>query len=115
MAVREPNGFFDPFLTSHYDDPAIIKAYGRPFLEVHRQSMQNCIPDFYVSGHDFYIDVLRENLQRALRGGMTAQSALDVAAQEWRQITAESGSARLRKQWSELLTKYPPGIKRLVQ
>ena len=75
--------------------------------------MENCIPDFYVSGHDFYIDVLRENMQRALRGSMSAKAALDVATLEWRQITLQSGNADLPQQWAGLLAKYPAAVRQL--
>ena len=110
-AVRKPDEFFDPFLANHYDNPAVVNAYGRAFLDVHRSSMENCIPDFYVSGHDFYIDVLRENLQRALRGSMSAKAALDVAALQWRQITQQADKANLQAQWAGLLEKYPAAVR----
>lgn len=111
LAVQQPDGFFDPFLSIHYNDPAVIKAYGRPFLEVHKQSMAGCIPDFYVSNHSFYIDALRENMQRALRQGLTAKTALDLTAVQWRQITLETGQDGLAEQWQALLAKYPAEIR----
>ncbi len=113
MAIRESNGFFYPFLDNHYYDPAIIKAYGRPFLDFHRSSMKNCIPDFYVSGYDFYIGVLRDKLNNALRGSMLAKAALDLAELEWQQITFRSGSSELSEQWAGLLAKSPDAIRQL--
>lgn len=112
LAVQQQDGFFDPFLSIHYNDPAVIKAYGRPFLDIHKQSMARCIPDFYVSNHGFYIDALRENIQRAVRGGLTAQRALDLTAVQWRQITREADQEDLAAQWRAVLDKYPTDIRR---
>jgi len=37
LAVRQQDGFFDPFRSEHYDDAGIQSAYSVEFLEVHRQ------------------------------------------------------------------------------
>lgn len=109
-AIRNANGFFDPFRPEHYQDEIIRSTYSPGFLDIHRQSMENCIPDFYVRAQGEYFDALRENLSRALTGRKTAKESLDLAAKQWEHITDRVGRDGQIAQWKSLKSKYPPAV-----
>lgn len=66
LAVRQVDGFFDPFHPEHYEDEDIQAAYSPEFLKVHQQSLLNAIPDLYLKNQGGYFRVLGEWLHRAL-------------------------------------------------
>jgi hypothetical protein len=80
IATRDPDGYFDPTRGAHYEDGEIRETYSPEFLEVHRVSMQNSIPDLYLKGQGEYFDELRVNLTAADSGTKTAKQALDDTA-----------------------------------
>ena len=110
-AIRNWNGFFDPFRVEHYQDVEIRKTYSDAFLSVHRESMENSIPDFYVRNKGEYFDALRENIDRAVRGKASPKDALDIAATQWNQITRRLGKTAQARQWRSLKSKYPEAIR----
>ena len=114
LAVREQGGFFDPFRTNHYDDPEIRKTYTPEFLDAHRESMRNSIPDLYLSGQSQYFDALRTYLTEANDGRISAQTALDTTAKVWRRIHRKIGVKRQREQWQFLKASYPEPARSLL-
>ena len=58
-AVKFANGYFDPFRNEHYVDDEIINTYSKPFLAAHKFSMENSIPDLYLTGQGEYWDVFK--------------------------------------------------------
>lgn len=107
LAVREQGGYFDPFRQSHYEDNTIRQVYGDSFLQAHRSSMLNSIPDLYIKGQSNYLDVLRQQIMATVHGEQTAKQALDFCAQKWSHITRRLGRESQRKEWEELLAHYP--------
>ena len=65
LAVRQQDGFFDPFRYEHYNDDKIVETYSRPFMDEHLRSMNNSIPDLYLRGQTQYYDALREQIALA--------------------------------------------------
>lgn len=115
LAVRDVDGYFDPFRAVHYQDQQIIKNYSEPFLAVHEEAMRDSIPDLYLRGQGEYFDVLRVNVQAADVGKMTAKEALDDVANKWESITRRMGKQSQIVQWRFLKSNYPPAIRnRLV-
>lgn len=114
LAVREGDGFFDPFRSTHYDDPEIQNTYTTEFLDVHRTSMSKSIPDLYLSGQGEYFDALRQNLARADQGEIKAARALDLTAQQWEQTTRQLGRASQVEQWLYLRASYPDTVRRAM-
>lgn len=110
-AIRNWHGFFDPFRVEHYQDAEIRKTYSDAFLSVHRESMENSIPDFYVRNQGEYFDALRENIDRAVRGKASPKDALDIAATQWNQITRRLGQNAQARQWRSLKSKYPEAVR----
>lgn len=110
-AVREPSGFFDPFRSAHYSDPDIQKAYTPEFLDAHRESMAQSIPDLYLPGQGEYLDALRQNLIRVDAGQLNPARALDLTAQQWEQTTRRLGRQTQSEQWAYLRRSYPEGIR----
>lgn len=115
IAVREANGFFDPFREAHYTDAEIEKTYSKPFLAAHRHSMQNSIPDLYLSGQSEYFDALSDNLLRADAGKLSPEQAMNLTAQQWEQTTQRLGRAEQSEQWAFLRRQYPPALQQILR
>jgi multiple sugar transport system substrate-binding protein len=111
IAIRDQNGYFDPFRKVHYKDPWIIRTYGEPFLAVHEASMANSMPDLYLRGHGEYFDALRENVQAADVGQKTPKQALNDAAKRWDKITDRMNRGSQQVQWDFLKSHYPPALR----
>lgn len=111
VAVRDPGGYFDPFRGAHYEDAEIQKTYSKEFLDAHRNSMANSIPDLYLKGQGEYFDELRVNIAAADAGTKTAKEALDDTAGAWERITRRMGKRSQVVQWSFLKSIYPEGIR----
>ena len=101
------DGFFDPFRSSHYQDPGIANVYSKPFLVAHEAAMSTAIPDFYIQNRGEYIDVLRENILAAFNGDISAVNALRVTEIQWDDITEKTGRDSQIDQWSFLKEQYP--------
>ena len=111
IAVRDPDGYFDPTRAAHYDDPEIQKTYTPEFLVAHKASMIDSIPDFYLKGQGEYFDELRVNIAAADAGSKTAKAALDDTAAAWERITRRMGARSQEVQWRFLKSSYPEGIR----
>lgn len=114
LAVREAGGYFDPFRPEHYEDAVISKTYSPEFLDAHRASMAESIPDFYLKGQGAYLDVLRESIGLAQSAALSPQRALDLAAQEWEGITNRMGREGQIEQWQFLKSQYPQRARSLL-
>jgi multiple sugar transport system substrate-binding protein len=115
IAVRDPDGYFDPTREAHYEDQQIRDTYTPEFLEVHKASMANSIPDFYLKGQGEYFDELRVNLTAADAGTKTAKQALDDTAAAWERITRRMGARSQAVQWAFLKSNYPEAIRRRLK
>lgn len=103
QSVREIGGYFDPFQAIHYNDPAIISAYSKPFLEVHQKALRLSRRNLVIPGHGTYMASLNRNLSRALDGSLTARQALRIIVSEWELTTLEFGRAEQIKRWNDLV------------
>ncbi len=113
-AVQYSSGYFDPFRVEHYDDQEIQATYSKSFLKAHKYSMQNSIPDLYLTGQGEYWDVLKEYIELADRGKMSPKFALDATADSWNQISKRYGIDNQLEQWKFLKTRYPAQIRALL-
>ncbi|MFK7794004.1 MAG: ABC transporter substrate-binding protein [Gammaproteobacteria bacterium] len=111
LAVQYPDGYFDPFRNEHYEDEKIIETYSKPFLDAHQFSMKNSIPDLYLTGQGDYWDALKDNLDLANRGKITAKLALNTTAKIWSQISSRHGKKSQLEQWKYLKAHYPENIR----
>ncbi len=111
LAVQFPDGYFDPFRDEHYQDEKIIAAFSKEFLDTHQFSMQNSIPDLYLTGQGDYWDALKNNLDLANRGKMSVKLALDTTVKLWNQISIRHGVQNQLEQWNYLRALYPENIR----
>lgn len=109
-AVRAPEGYFDPYLSIHYDDPGIAQTYTPEFLATHRDAMSRCIPDFYLLGQGEYFAVLSRMLRLAHSGELPVADALRFAANEWRNLHVRHDPASQLSVWTDLLAAHPQGV-----
>jgi len=107
-AVAAPDGYFDPFLVSHYQAPAVQTAYGEQFLQTHQQAMALAIPDFYVHQQSAYFNALSEAIFLASNQRLSAKEALNHAANKWQVLTLKIGRATQIKRWQHIKAHYPP-------
>ncbi len=114
LSVQE-DGYFDPFREEHYLDQAIIDIYSKPFLDAHKTSMKQSMPDFYLRNQSAYLTSLQENIFLAIKGNLTPKQALDTAANEWRLITRKVGREKQMQYWLAIKEKYPEISKRVLQ
>lgn len=110
QAVRQVDGFFDPFREEHYADPTIQSIYGKPFLKVHRVTMENAMPDFYVTERAAYFSSLANWIGIALNGNTSPGEAMARVADAWDAIGNSGDTALKRAQWQRLRAKYPREI-----
>ena len=115
LAVRQADGFFDPYRKEHYSDPGVEDAYSKSFLKVHRASLDGAIPDFYLKGQSEYFQALGRGLDRALQGEVAPKIALSRVAQQWQLITSRAGREKQIQRWARLRQKYPPNARRLLR
>jgi multiple sugar transport system substrate-binding protein len=113
-AVRDRDGYFDPYRAAHYKDPEIQKVYSPEFLKAHEASMRDSIPDLYLRGQGEYFDELRVNIQAADSGQKSPKQALDDTAASWNRITRRMGAQSQKVQWIFLKSMYPAGIRDLL-
>ncbi|MEM8852818.1 MAG: transcriptional antiterminator, partial [Pseudomonadota bacterium] len=111
IAVQDPDGYFDPTRSAHYDDPDITKTYSADFLRAHRDSMRDSIPDLYLKGQGEYFDELRVAIAAADAGTKTPKEALDDCASAWSRITRRMGRRSQAVQWQFLKSSYPESVR----
>ncbi len=107
IAIREAEGFFDPFRASHHEDETVKSVYGASYLNAQKQSLENCVPDLYIRGQTSYLDVLRQQILATMNGEFSAKESLDICAQKWSHITRKLGTTEQRREWELLLASYP--------
>ena len=114
-AVKEREGFFDPYRSEHYQDKVIQEIYSQDFLDAHKKSMIGSMPDFYVKGYGRYFSSLRDALQAALKEQVSPKLALKKVSDSWNRITDEIGRKEQVKQWNYIKGSYPSGLTRVLK
>ncbi|WP_208352146.1 extracellular solute-binding protein [Pseudaestuariivita rosea] len=110
LAVRQRDGYFDPFTEEHYQDAVIRQTYSPDFLDVHRKALQGAMPDLYLPGRGEYMSSLTRWLSSALNNEVPSATALSRAAGEWQLITRDIGTDQQIKRWQRLKSLYPEAI-----
>lgn len=113
--VSEPGGYFDPFRQEHYSDETVRQVYGESFLNAHREGLQNCLPDLYLSGQSSYLDALRQQILAAVDGEMDAHRALNTCVQRWNHLTRRLGARKQAREWQSLKSRYPASLRALLR
>ncbi|NNF24811.1 MAG: extracellular solute-binding protein [Rhodobacteraceae bacterium] len=115
LAVRQADGYFDPIRPEHYRDPGIVSAYSEAFLDVHRASLEEAIPDLYLAGQGDYLSALSDMILLALNREVTADVAMRRAAEKWDLITRRIGRDAQIRRWRFLQKKYPATVRSLLR
>lgn len=106
-------GTLDPFRLNHFEDEALMAAYGPELGPVLLVNAEQSFPDISLRGANEYIDVLNLNLQAAVAGQLSAQEALNRVADAWQEITDRLGRGRQIEAWQDELKRYPEHIREL--
>lgn len=109
-AIQQTDGFFDPYRPEHYRDPAIQSTYTKDFLAVHRESLENSIPDLYLYRQSEYFRTLGEWVHHAINQDVSPERALEAVVQRWETITASVGHSKQLAKWEALKADYPSQI-----
>lgn len=112
-SVRQ-DGYFDPFREEHYLDDGIREIYTPEFLASHHESMMHSIPDLYLKGRREYVQSLKVNLDRAVRGRITPEDALNSTAVVWKSLNLKYGEAKQAEQWLNIYDKYPSRLREVL-
>lgn len=115
QSVREPSGYFDPFRREHYTDSTIQRTYGSNFLQVHQESLEKCIPDFYLRGQGRYFSSLKHAVHAVNGGHLSPRKALTQVSTRWQRITDELGRDDQIRQWQFLKRSYPAHLRGLLR
>ncbi|MXQ06720.1 extracellular solute-binding protein [Alphaproteobacteria bacterium GH1-50] len=109
-AVRQADGFFDPFRDEHYRDPDIRAIYGDAFLETHRASLANAIPDLYIADRGAFFSTLGMWLRLVLDGVVPPAEGLTRVSQQWELLTDRLDRAKQAERWLSLRRKFPDRV-----
>lgn len=107
MAIRERDGYFDPFMEYHYQDPAIKKIYGEQFLKSHKKAMVESLPDLYLKGQSLYFASLKQAVYQSITEKISPEIALKRVSSKWNQITDSIGRKRQIEAWKNVRMGYP--------
>lgn len=110
LAVTTPGTARNPYRTNHFDNPTAWEtapiAYEdpAPYLKAQLDSMTNPNAQFdlRIPKAGRYFEVLDNWVQQALAGQMTAEEALNKAAEEWKQITTDAGLDQQKQFYRDL-------------
>ncbi len=91
LLVMTPGGGTDMFRQSHFDSPVIGLLAHEDYINTYRESIGLNFPELRIPGGFEYYDILDVHVQKALAGEMSAQEALDAAAEQWNEITDRFG------------------------
>lgn len=114
-AIKEIDGFFDPYRRSHYQDDRIKSLYGEGFLKVHYESLKSSIPDFYINGNGLYTATLQRGISLSLQGFLKPEQSLKLVSDKWNKITERLGRDNQISQWKFLKQSYPDNLKRILK
>ena len=114
-AIKEIDGYFDPYRKSHYQDDRIKDLYGEDFLKVHYKSLKSSIPDFYINGNGLYTSTLQRGISLSLQGFLKPEQALKLVSDKWNRITEKIGRDNQVRQWKFLKQSYPNDLKRVLR
>lgn len=115
LAVREGDGYFDPFLVEHYNDTKIRSLYTDKFLVPHKKAMEQCIPDLYLKGQGLYLSALKQGVHIAIQGHAPSKIALKKVSEKWDRITESLGRSLQVSSWQKVRESYPSDIKRALR
>lgn len=107
LAVREVDGYFDPFRSEHYADPAIQRTYSPDFLALHEASLERSLPDCHIGGQADYFGALARFISLAVDNKLSARDALNATASRWRTLTRRRGQDRQASAWAQVRARYP--------
>ncbi|WP_404419377.1 extracellular solute-binding protein [Marinospirillum sp.] len=113
--VSESGSFVDPFRYSHFQSPEIQAVYGQSALAAMQTSLDLAVPaGTGTPGDDGYLLALNQALDKAARGEITAEEAMQQVAEDWERITQKQGRASQRLYWQRHLKLYPEASERGV-
>lgn len=101
----------DPYRQSHLDNVGAFAALmgeenAAAYLAGLNQALADGFPEIFIPGAAQYSDALDLQVNRALAGEISAQEALDTAADQWNQITDTLGRDNQVAVWQQALESY---------
>ena len=101
--VEDPAGYFEPFRMCHFRSKVFEKEWGPEALRVSLDNYDYYAPQIKLPGRPRYVDILDKEMNAAIHGRKSLESALHTIATEWEKITEEIGRDKLIKLWNEVL------------
>lgn len=101
--VEDPSGYFEPFRMNHFKSRLLEEEWGREALRVSLDNLDYYAPQIKIPGGRRYTEVLDREMNAAIHGRKSLESALHDIAVEWNKITEEIGRDKLIPLWNEVL------------
>jgi multiple sugar transport system substrate-binding protein len=107
-AVEVFRGIADPFRYNHVHNKSLWPIYTRQVIEILPGQFEIAVPaGTGLPGDVEYMRVLNENLWRAARGKIAAETAMAQTADQWEKITDRYGRRQQIRYWKLFKEKFP--------
>jgi multiple sugar transport system substrate-binding protein len=101
--VEDPAGYFEPFRMCHFKSKVFEEEWGPEALRVSVDNYDYYAPEIKIPGCPRYQDILDKEMNAAIQGRKSLETAIHTIAVEWNKITEEIGRDKLIPLWNEVL------------
>jgi multiple sugar transport system substrate-binding protein len=90
-AVAHPRGFWDPYRESNRTHEAILKRFGKEFVETTLENSKYAASLLMIEGNYEYFKILDNNLADMMNNNITAEEAAKRIETGWNRVTSDVG------------------------
>jgi multiple sugar transport system substrate-binding protein len=101
--IADPKGFWDPCRFSNLENEAIIRKFGKQFLDATLHNARYAVSLLTIQGNFEYQNVLEKNLILVLQGLISAKEAAKRIEKGWNEVTEDIGRDDQIKTWRKLV------------
>ena len=98
-AIAHPQGFWDPFRKSNLTNDAIIKRYGKQFLDTTMENSNYAVSLLLIEGNYEYFKILDNNLADVMNGNIKPAEAAKRIETGWNKVTEDVGRKNQIASW----------------
>lgn len=98
-AIAHPKGFWDPFRKSNLTNAAIIKRFGKQFVDTTMENSNYAVSLLMIEGNYEYFKILDNNLAEVMNGNSKPAEAAKKVEAGWNRVTEDIGRANQIKAW----------------
>jgi multiple sugar transport system substrate-binding protein len=98
-AIAHPKGFWDPFRKSNLTNDAIVKRFGRQFVDTTMENSNYAVSLLMIEGNYEYFKILDNGLAEVMSGTAKPEEAAKKIEEGWNRVTEDIGRANQIKAW----------------